>query len=334
MARFNFEVEREIKRKRSSRSKSFRILLLFCVMAIITMAVIYAIIPRSAPEENKANSQNGNTPVETEEKTQEKTETGKKESSLPENPVSAGKDKAENISTPADKSKNEENITGTQTKNPAAKFQPSSDELLKLTAQLRKSLADGSWKKSKDIIIHRVSRGDSLEKIARKYHTTRQFLQKFNHIDDPDTIRIGQKIYCFAADSWSVTISRGKSYLLVDRIFNGQAVPFAIFPCLSDSNICRDELVISRRFSEPFLVDGQGRKFAPGTPENPFGEGQLTLARKNTPDLHLAYSIHGKGPDPQALSSSLKNGSVALDNPDIELLYCLLPEKTAVQIIK
>ena len=337
MTRFNFEVERDTKHRRNSRGKTLRVILLFCLVALITAAVIYAIIPRTAPE----------------------SKTGKPENlseNTPKNPDTE-KLSTRNEKTPAINGENEENkslpdttdhgstpqVTDRQTgisgkensstaTESAGKFMPSDNELFKMTGILRKKLADGSWKSGKDVVTHRVAGGDSLEKIARKYHTTVQFLQQYNRISDPNTIRIGQKIRCFAADSWQVNISRKQGVLQIDRITGKEAIPFAIFSCQANAGITADDLVVCRRFSEPFLVDNQGRRFSPDAPENPCGEGEITLARAAVPDSRLRFSIHGKGGSAQAMAKSLAAGSVALDNQDIKLLYTIIPEKTPVKI--
>ena len=212
MTRFNFEAERDSKHRRNSRGKTLRVILLFCLVALITAAVIYAIIPRTAPEsktgkpENLSENAPKNPDTEKLSTRNEKTPAingeNEESKSLP--------DTTDHGSTPqvtdrqTGSSEKENSSTATES---AGKFMPSDNELFKMTGILRKKLADGSWKSGKDVVTHRVAGGDSLEKIARKYHTTVQFLQQYNRISDPNTIRIGQKIRCFAADSWQVNIS-------------------------------------------------------------------------------------------------------------------------------
>ena len=50
MAKFNFELDRDVKRRRSDGGKFLRIVLLFCLVAAVTAAVIYFILPKNAPE--------------------------------------------------------------------------------------------------------------------------------------------------------------------------------------------------------------------------------------------------------------------------------------------
>ena len=54
MAKFNFDVEREVKYSRKDGGKAVRIILLFCLVAAVTAAVIYFILPKNDPEKAPA----------------------------------------------------------------------------------------------------------------------------------------------------------------------------------------------------------------------------------------------------------------------------------------
>ena len=44
------------------------------------------------------------------------------------------------------------------------------------------------------ILPYRVQPGDSLEEIAKKYHVTKDQLIKWNHIQDPSMMTVGQQL--------------------------------------------------------------------------------------------------------------------------------------------
>ena len=44
------------------------------------------------------------------------------------------------------------------------------------------------------ILPYRVQPGDSLDDIARKYHVTTEQLIKWNHIQDPTMLTVGQQL--------------------------------------------------------------------------------------------------------------------------------------------
>jgi len=47
---------------------------------------------------------------------------------------------------------------------------------------------------SSGFVTYKVRRGDSLGRIARKYRTSIARILAFNHLDDPDNIRVGQEL--------------------------------------------------------------------------------------------------------------------------------------------
>ena len=367
MARFNFDVKREVKRPRSGNGKMLRVVILFCLVAAVTAMVIYAVVPKSDPEtpaagdpaaDNSAsagsNSSSELTPVENPD-AGNTASAGKNSSGTAGNggvsgggekePAPGGEEKE-----PASGESGESGGAGESSGNNAtagnqggdisvsssggsAKYDPSSTELLKNTDRFREMFNNGSWKKQADVIIHTVAAGDSLERLARKYHNTVQFLQKGNGIGKANTIRIGQKIHLLRADGWQIVISRKKAELQLDRIIGGNAVPMAVFPCRIKSGAPAGDMMISRRFRKPYYVDANGRKFAPGTQGNPYGDGLISLAHVSAPDAFLNISIHGQG-DAQATDRSVDAGGIALHNQDVALLYLLVPEKTPVKIVE
>lgn len=349
MAKFNFDVEREVKYSRKDGGKAVRIILLFCLVAAVTAAVIYFILPKNDPEKAPAVQPPAPAPAEPGENAPEKKDDPsapaggtEKNPVKPENDKEKTPDAPQTADTPAEsdtKDKAEENGTAQKGDEPAvvsggsAKYDPASSELLKITDAFRSSLQNGSWKKSRDTGVHTVVAGDSLERIARRNNTTLQFLKRANGITNADTIRIGQKIHFLKAEKWQITVSRKKAELLLERVLNGQAIPFALFPCRMKAGVPDDNLMILRRYSEPVYIDDLGRKFPAGTEGNPYGEGLLTLARPASPNARLRICIHGQG-DAPAVEKSVNSGGIVLHNQDMELLYLLVPEKTPVKIVE
>lgn len=337
MAKFNFDVEREMKRSGSDRGKTFRVILLFCLVAAVTAGIIYIILPKNDPEK-KVEKQEGKSetlPAENPPAPDKNTGTTvKSEKNVSDEKESSAITDEKNSLTDADK-----NLSDTEKTNTAsvsvntAKYDPTDSELLKNSASLYQNIKNGNWKKSKDALTYSVSSGDSLERIARKNNNTLQFLKVANGISNVNSIRIGQKIAFIKAEKWQITISRKNGKLQLDRFINGQAVPTALFPCRIKAGEADSNLMISRRFSEPYFIDRHGRKFAPGNEGNPYGEALLTIARPSAPDARLNISIHGQG-DAPAVEKSISAGGIALHNQDMELLYLLVPEKTPVKIIE
>ena len=337
MARYNFDIQRERKRP-VNKGKFVRLAILFCIVAAVTAAVIYAIVPRSAPEGKAAAAEK--TPVP-EVSTPSESGSGSVSSDSGETGVAgataaAGENQGQEAASEPDAGENAsagENTAAEGNIPVGTKYAPSDKELTGYTAGIRTALEDGSWKKQRDVVVHKVVAGDSLEKLARKYNTTVQFLRKYNKIANVNAIQIDQKIYCWRAERWEITVSRSRGTLQLDRVIGGNAIAFIILPCRISAGSPRTDLMVGNRFAKPVYVDQQGRQFASGSPENPYGEGQLTLIPQGGKSSWLAYSIHGEGND-AAVAGSLKRGSIVLNNEDIKLLYLLVPEKTPVKIIE
>lgn len=345
MAKFNFDLERGARRSRRNGGNVVRIVLLFCLVAAVTAAGIYFILPKSAPEktpsdgtENVVKNDSG-----TEEQTADVPAAGDPavkgdENKTPENPQDdKGNGAEENSNENSDATEQngetaqsgetgDNGGTSSAASGGTAKYDPAASELLKVTESFRNSLQNGSWKKGKDVGVHSVKAGDFLERIARRNSTTVEFLKRANGIVNANSIRIGQKIFFLKAEKWQITISRKKGELLLERVLNGHAVPFALFPCRLKAGTPEENLMIVRRFSEPVYIDADGRKFPAGTEGNPYGGGLLALNRSR-------ICIHGQG-DAPAVEKSVKSGGIVLHNQDIELLYLLVPEKTSVKIVE
>lgn len=352
MAKFNFELDRDVKRRRSDGGKFLRIVLLFCLVAAVTAAVIYFILPKNAPEktpdktpdkseqtEQKAEEGQDTTPASSDADTPavkddagKGSENSENRDETPENPDTPQSEAGE-----GEKSQNGENSgegdSPAASGGSAAKYDPASSELVKITESFRTSLQNGSWKNGRDVGVHSVKAGDRLERIARRCNNTWQFLKRANGISDVNKIKIGQKIHFLKADKWQITISRKKGELTLSRVLNGQSVPFALFPCRMKAGTGEADFVVGSRFSDPVYIDAHGRKFPAGSEGNPYGEGLITLQRSAAGNSRNSICIHGQG-DAPAVEKSVASGGIVLHNQDMELLYLLVPEKTSVKIVE
>ncbi|MBE6359721.1 MAG: hypothetical protein E7057_10825 [Lentisphaerae bacterium] len=352
MGQYHFDVERDVRRHRFDRYKAIRLLILFVVIAVITAAIIYAIVPEDEkiPAVDTPAAAEAETtpvpPVKTADPDNKPAVTVPGNAAdAPTAPGSSGKDAAENKNTvPGDgKSgtadrKDENGSVKTpdgKKETPAAKYDPSTADLFSITNKLRTQLADGSWKKSNFALYHIVCGGDTLNGLAAKYNNTRAFVQKFNNIASANAIRIDQKIYFLQAEKWQVTISRKNGTLQVDRFIGSKAVPFAIFECrINAKGFNRDDLVICSRLVNPSYTAGHGEIFKNNEPQNPYGGFLISLASAKRPQKPIyPLSIHDcKNQEHEA--TALHNGATVLNNEDISLLYTLVPEGTPVRIVE
>ena len=340
MPRFNFEVEREVKRPRYRRDKIMRTTVLFCIVAAVTTAVIYAIVPDDSTNDQEQKAGKENIPAAVE-KNSAASDTGSKTAD-PVNRDTPGEtatgisgesgEPGGSVPDPAGDGKMENSVSVSG--NNDAKYDPPAPELAVHTKMFRQALQDGSWKQAKYAVTHTVQGGDTLGLLTAKYKNTRHFVRKYNHIDNPDSIRIGQKITFIKADSWQLVISRKSGTLQLNRVTGDSQVPFVLFPIRTLPGVLRDDLVVCSRIAKPIFRDAHGRVFPNGSEGNPYGDFLITLAGKKRPDapiLHL--SIHGSGSQ-AAAENSLRSGAVQLNNEDISLLYSLIPEGSPVRIVE
>ena len=338
MPGFNFEVERE--RRPKDRGKGWRLLILFLIVALVTGGVIYAIMPErenSETGENGGNAENSEVVAADNAGQSTNTDLTAGDKTGAEN---SGENKTENNSgnntgkaAPEDNKKPDTPAVADGEKKPDknAKYDPSLQELFRATKQFKLDLQTGNWSKSKYALVHAVESNDSVGFLAGKYHNTRLFVQRYNDIADANKIRIGQKIAFIKTDSWQITVSKKHGTLQIDRIVNKNAVPLAVFECRINRAPKKD-LVICRRQKKADFRDDHGRIFANG--QNPYGEYRIVLADAKSPVSPINYlSIHDCG-DPKAAEASLRNGAIVMNNEDIALLYCLIPERTPVRIVE
>lgn len=346
MARFNFDFGYEPKHRRGDRGRTARTVIIFLMVAAVTAAVIYAVVPKKTAKEGSgasapaqpdlsvtANSMDG--PAENPGGPAAAADGGMRTGGMQTGgSVESGKSAAdaESGKTAADAETGKSAGKSGVKETVPAKFDPSPAAMDKLTADLRRSFADGSWKKH--ALTHTVASGDTLSRLANRFHTTVSFIQHYNNIPRANDIRIGKKISVIRAEGWNIVISRSAGKLALERGIDGKKVPFALFPCRVGAAKYGAELVVCGRFRHPEYTDAQGRRFAYGAQGNPLGEAMLTLAsaaRPNSPVRH--WQIHGAG-EKSAQPETLKDGGIVLSDEDIVLLYHLVPAKTPVKIVE
>ena len=182
---------------------------------------------------------------------------------------------------------------------------------------------------------HRVASGDSLSRLARRYHTTVSGLSQLNRLKN-SVIKLGGKLAVWPGP-WKIVIRKETRLLeLYQCDANGKATLFAVF----EVGVGRQDrtpegnFVISSRLKDPEWRAPDGRIFAPGEPGNELGAYFLKLAATGTPDKPIVgYGIHGTA-DESSVGRSWSSGCIRMRNAEVELLYLLVPEKTPVEIVK
>ncbi len=169
-------------------------------------------------------------------------------------------------------------------------------------------------------IIYKVRPRDTLIKLARKFHTTVEVIQKRNHLDS-DMIRNGQKLSIYNSP-FNILIDKSDNILMLK---NGERI-LKVYPVATGKETTTTpigEFTIKDRLVDPVWFH-HGSVVPPGTPKNFLGTRWLGF---NLPK----YGIHGTV-QPELIGKSVSGGCVRMRNSDVEELYTLIPEGTKVII--
>jgi lipoprotein-anchoring transpeptidase ErfK/SrfK len=164
-----------------------------------------------------------------------------------------------------------------------------------------------------------VKSGDTLDRLAKKYGTTVELIQKGNNIED-HRIYVGDRLRIF---SGTFTISIDKSDNILDLYFNGKFFKRYDVGTGEHNRTPNGEFKITDRiYHPPWWRNGKVIPY--GAPENELGTHWLSLDIKG-------YGIHGTW-KPETIGKQASAGCVRLLNENIEELFALVPLGTAVTI--
>lgn len=165
-------------------------------------------------------------------------------------------------------------------------------------------------------LSYEVQSGDTLTKIAKKYHVTVELLRVCNGLRG-DLVRLGQMLK-IPNVNFIVFIDKSQNLLTLK---NGEQV-FKTYRCSTGRGGITpvgDFKIVHK------LIDPVWKGIvAPGDPKNPLGTRWLGF------DLPQ-YGIHGTN-DPSTIGQPVTHGCVRMLNEDVEELYTLLPVGTVIII--
>ncbi|MBI3317583.1 MAG: L,D-transpeptidase family protein [Candidatus Omnitrophica bacterium] len=172
-----------------------------------------------------------------------------------------------------------------------------------------------------DSPTHTVEKGDTLSKIAKRFHTTVEYLKAANALQS-DVIRPGQRLKVLKA-SFSVIVDKSQNTLTLK---NGEEV-LKVYPCSTGQGgiTPTGSFRVVNRLVDPPWYTPEG-VIPPGDPRNILGTRWLGFDAPG-------YGIHGTT-DPASIGKSVTQGCVRLANPEVEELFILLPEGTPVKIVE
>lgn len=174
-----------------------------------------------------------------------------------------------------------------------------------------------------------VKRGDSLERIARKFGTTIDLLQDGNNLANPNVIKVGDVVRVLNG-KFSIEVSKSRRELILkmnDRFFKLYPVGIGKF-----DKTPQGTFVVTDKEKEPVWWP-QGREIPFGHPDNILGTRWMAIrATGDTPPVR-GYGIHGTWDD-ASIGKAESAGCIRMKNVDVEELYKFIPSSTPVTIVE
>ena len=175
---------------------------------------------------------------------------------------------------------------------------------------------------------YNIQSGDSLDKIARHYGTTVKLIQKMNHIENPNRIRVNQTIFVFSGN-FSIRVSKTKNEL--DLLSNGKLFKrYSVGTGKMGKTPAVEFTIVDKIENPPWTRLTDNKRIEFGDPENVLGTRWMKLESKEHPDL-TGFGIHGTWED-NSIGKQSSMGCIRMHNTDVEELFDLVPNKTVVTV--
>ncbi len=175
-----------------------------------------------------------------------------------------------------------------------------------------------------------VKPGDSLDKIARKFGTTVDLLQKSNMIDNPNRIKVGDKYKIFNG-KFKITVNKEKRELhlfLNGEFFKKYEITIGKYDKTPSGTF---KIYDKQKF--PVWWHPDGRQIPYGDPENILGTRWMAIKATGDTLNVSGYGIHGSA-DGSEMGQAESAGCIRMRNSDIEELYMIIPNNIDVNIVE
>jgi lipoprotein-anchoring transpeptidase ErfK/SrfK len=181
-------------------------------------------------------------------------------------------------------------------------------------------------------IPYKVVSGDALQKIAKKFNTTVELIQRSNNMKTNNYVvweGQGLKIY---QGNWIIKISK-KHCLLA--LYDGNEL-FKIYHIgigrQNRTPECTFTIVSKKK--NPAWYKSKKEIIPFGTKENVLGTRWMSLKATDEQFKHLSgYGIHGTWNN-DSIGKAMSNGCIRMKNSEVEELFAIVPYKTKVTIEK
>ena len=175
-----------------------------------------------------------------------------------------------------------------------------------------------------------VKSGDSLDKIARKFGSTVDLLQKSNMIDNPNRIQVGDRYKIFSGE-FKIIVNKEQRelYLLLNgEFFKKYPITIGKFDKTPSGTF---KIYDKQKF--PVWWHPDGRQIPYGDPENVLGTRWMAIKATGDTLNVSGYGIHGSS-NGSEMGKAESAGCIRMRNKDVEELYMIVPNSVEVSIIE
>lgn len=173
-----------------------------------------------------------------------------------------------------------------------------------------------------------VSAGDSLDKLAKRYKTTIDLLQKGSNTADPSLIKVGDRLRILEG-SFFIEVSRSRRDLLL--LFNEKFFKRYTVGIGKEGKTPVGSFEVAERIKDPVWWRADGKAIPFGNPENILGTRWMSIRAVGETAYIKGYGIHGTW-DNASVGKSESAGCVRMRNADVEELFIMVPIGTPVTI--
>lgn len=177
-------------------------------------------------------------------------------------------------------------------------------------------------------VDHVVERGDSLDKIAKKYGVTVQSIETGNAVKNANLIKAGDHLRVLDAD-FSIEVGKADHELVLlmnGKFFKRYKVGLGKF-----DKTPLGTFEVYDRIIEPVWWRPDGKEIPFGHEENILGTRWMAIRATGATPPVKGYGIHGTW-DEASIGKSESAGCVRMRNSDVEELFKLVPLGTTVTI--
>ncbi len=169
--------------------------------------------------------------------------------------------------------------------------------------------------------VYKVSAGDTLDSIARRFNTTVDLIREANQIEG-SSLSIGRRLKV-TPSQFNIIVSKSRNTLVLK--YNDEIIK--VYTVATGKSGCTPvgDFKIVSKLKDPDWYR-YGRRIPSGDPENILGSRWMGISEES-------YGIHGTTL-PETIGSQSTDGCVRMLNEDVEELYKLVTIGTTVKIVE